>query len=76
MQTFLNLLPLGFSTLQIYEWIYFVLFIASAVAIYLVMVARIGEEFPRRTIDTIFFLMIGVASVIWVLSKVATPATV
>ncbi len=73
MQTILNLTTLAFSTLKAYEYIYFGIFIACAVAVYLVLVARVGEELPRKTVDTIFFIILGVASLIWVLSKVAQP---
>lgn len=73
MQTFAEFFSFNVSTLQVYEWIYFVLIIASAVAVYLVMAARAGEELPRKTVDTIFFLILGVISLIWVLSKVAAP---
>jgi bacteriorhodopsin len=59
------------STLQVYEWVYFLLLIASMVAVYLVLVARIGDELPRSTADKIFFLMLGIVSIIWILSKVA-----
>lgn len=64
-------LSLLVSTLQVYEWIYFVLLIASAVAVYLVLVARIGDELPRNTADKIFFVILGVVSFIWILSKFA-----
>ena len=70
MPSILAALPLLVSTLQVYEWIYFGIFIACAVAVYLVLVARIGDELPRKTVDQIFFLMMGVATLIWVLSKV------
>jgi bacteriorhodopsin len=76
MQFFSNNIPLLFSTIQIYEWVYFGIFVACAVAVYLVLVARIGEDLPRKTVDTIFFLMLGVASLIWVLYKVAGPSSV
>jgi len=71
MPSILAALPMLVSTLQVYEWIYFGIFIACAVAVYLVLVARIGDELPRKTVDQIFFLMMGVATLIWVLSKVA-----
>jgi hypothetical protein len=71
MLSFLADITLLISTLQLYEWFYFVLFIASGTAVYLVLVVRIGDELPRDTADKIFFLMLGVASLIWILSKVA-----
>lgn len=64
-------LTLLVSTLQVYEWIYFVLLIASGAAIYMVLVIRIGDELPRSVADKIFFLILGVVCLIWVLSKVA-----
>ncbi len=57
--------------IKVYEWLYFTIFIASAVAVYMVLVVRIGDELPRSTVDKIFFLMLGVISLIWILSKVA-----
>jgi len=71
MLSFLADITMLVSTLQVYEWLYFVIFIASAVAVYMVLVVRIGDDLPRNTVDKIFFLMLGVASLIWILSKVA-----
>lgn len=65
---------LAISTKQTYEWIYAGIFVLCASLVYLVLVKRAGDDIPRKTIDQIFFLMLGVASVIWILSKVAHPA--
>lgn len=49
---------------------YALIFIACAVGVYLTIVFRAGEDIPRKDIDMIFFLIIGVSSIIWILSKV------
>ncbi|MCI4670138.1 MAG: hypothetical protein MRZ79_18525 [Bacteroidia bacterium] len=59
--------------LDILEYLYFGIFIMCAAAVYYVLVQRVGDEMPRNTVDKLFFLILGVASLIWVLSKVATP---
>jgi len=59
--------------LQTMEYIYFGIFIVCAASVYYVLVQRVGEEMPRSTVDKIFFLMLGVASLIWFLSTF-TPA--
>ncbi|MEM6265371.1 MAG: hypothetical protein AAGI38_22910 [Bacteroidota bacterium] len=53
------------------EIAYALIYIVCAASVYMVMVKRAGDEIPRQAIDGIFFLMVGVAAVIWVLSKFA-----
>ncbi|MEL6630283.1 MAG: hypothetical protein AAFQ83_02410 [Bacteroidota bacterium] len=72
----LQALPLSWdmllvSTVRMYEYIYFFIFIACAVGVYYVLVQRVGDMLPRKTIDQVFFVMLGTASFIWVLSKLA-----
>jgi hypothetical protein len=37
--------------------------------VYLVLVKRASDEFPRKVIDAIFFIMLGAGALIWMLSK-------
>jgi bacteriorhodopsin len=76
MNTFFSFdLPILATTPQVMEWVYFGIFILCAMSVYLVLVKRAETEIPRRTIDQIFFLMLGLASVIWFLSKYAPAHT-
>ncbi|MEL6671027.1 MAG: hypothetical protein AAFR61_02515 [Bacteroidota bacterium] len=49
---------------------YMILYVALASCVYLVLVKRASEELGRKTIDAIFFAMLGAGSLIWFLSKV------
>lgn len=49
---------------------YMFIYITFACMVYIVMIKRAEEELGRKTIDAIFFTMIGAASIIWILSKV------
>lgn len=59
------------STKLSLEFIYGIIFVICASSFYLVVVQRAGDDIPRKEIDRLFFVMIGVASLIWVLSKMA-----
>lgn len=59
------------STRQVYDWVYFGIFIVCACSVYYVMARRADEEIPRKTIDQIFFLILGMSSFIWFMSKFA-----
>ncbi|MEM7658247.1 MAG: hypothetical protein AAF399_19130 [Bacteroidota bacterium] len=53
-----------------HELAYMVIYVALASLVYIVMVKRVGDELPRKTVDGIFFVMVGTAGLIWGLSKV------
>lgn len=59
------------TTVRAMEFIYFGVFIACAAAVYMVLARRADKELPRKTVDQIFFFMLGLASLIWFLSKMA-----
>jgi predicted membrane channel-forming protein YqfA (hemolysin III family) len=55
------------------EWMYYPVFVVCALAFYWVLVKRAGDEIPRKSLDTLFFVVLGVVSLIWLLSKLAPP---
>ncbi len=58
------------TTARSMEFIYFGVFVACAAAVYMVLARRADKELPRKTVDQIFFFMLGLASLIWFLSKI------
>ena len=53
-----------------HELAYFIIYVVLASLVYIVMVKRVGDELPRKTVDGIFFVMVATAGLIWGLSKV------
>ncbi|MEO1451645.1 MAG: hypothetical protein AAFV07_19100 [Bacteroidota bacterium] len=61
------------STRQEFDWMYFGIYIVCACGVYYAMAQRADKEIPRKTIDQIFFFILGMSSLIWFLSKFAAP---
>lgn len=49
-------------------------YIACIVGIYFTIVIRAGDELPRKEVDLIFFLTIGVSALFWILANALPPS--
>lgn len=61
------------TTRQVYDWVYFGIFIVCACAVYYAMAQRVDQGLSRKTVDQVFFFILGMSSLIWFMSKFASP---
>ncbi|MEM6802477.1 MAG: hypothetical protein AAF696_13795 [Bacteroidota bacterium] len=66
--TLVSTLPISYA--QASTVAYAITYMICAIIVHRVLIQRAGEELGRKTVDAIFFVMVGAGSLIWFLSKI------